>query len=706
MHDTNTKSIIQKHLLFGIAFGMAFPVVSTLIEAYIRFDAIGPSAWLAAQKTSYLLWVIDTAPFILGLVFFLIGVQKAEIVAANLGLEDKIKERTQAIDSQNKDLLKQQSEINRLLVESKRQNDDLKEREGQINALLEQTKSDNSALISQEEELRQNLEELLAVQEQLSVKNTQLERLSQEESKHKKRLEEEIDKAKQAHSDLAATNAQMSEMYENSLAQEAETREALEANQLMQAQLEDAKAKSEAANKAKTLFVEAISHEIRTPINVSLVYAQLLKNDAAPLGLPENFTDQLEIIRLCCSNLSELLNSISDLSKIESGSLMLKLEKLKVANWGSDLNKVLQGVASSAGISMSMDIDPGLPQTVVTDKGKITLVITNILAQLCKTLVTGTKLNLRLSKKRTNLALNISFDSMQDYQHVAFLAMAFRRYAKEGSSDGVEEINLVLSAKIMEMLNTSISLDEDNLTASILFPLSEFTDDFGDDITKPANWLDEYLGRYSTTNKVLIAEDNPMVRLMLKALFAKIGIIPAFAEDGLQAVEMAAQIKPTLILMDIRMPRMDGLEAAKIIISKNEFPTKILILTAETILEHRQTAKEIGVDGFMNKPVSIEDLLAVVDKHLIKNENIESESPQQADQNIKDSEAMALFMSDLRPLLEIPIFESDQIVLLLDQIVAKHSEHLPQGQIKPIVEAIEASVFSMDENTLKSLITP
>ncbi len=369
--------------------------------------------------------------------------------------------------------------------------------------------------------------------------------------------------------------------------------------------LSDALNAAEEANKAKTAFLSNMSHEIRTPMNAIIGLDNIALNDPET---PEKTKEYLEKIGDSAEHLLNLINDILDMSRIESGRLIMKNEEFSFQKLLEAINTMFSGQCADKGLDYQCHVNGQIDDHYIGDNMKLKQVLINILGNAVKFTPEGGSVNLDIEKKtsydgQTTLEFRIADTGIGMSEE--FLPHIFDTFAQEDSSTttkyGSSGLGLSITKNIVELMNGDIQVEskKGKGTTFIVTVTLLDADRSGDESDSDINPKDMV---------VLIVDDDPVACAHASLVLERVGIASEIAESGAEAIEMVslrhARMTPyNLILVDWKMPEMDGVETTRKIreIVGNE--SAIIILTAynwEDVLEEAITA---GVDSFISKPL-------------------------------------------------------------------------------------------------------
>lgn len=380
--------------------------------------------------------------------------------------------------------------------------------------------------------------------------------------------------------------------------------------------LKDAYLAAEAGNRAKSQFMATMGHEIRTPLNAILGTAELLELST----LPASVASGVQTIRRSGQALLEIINEILDFAKIEHGKLDVEIRAMDVAALVTSTADILRDRASEYGNRIVLDLPSELrTPAIMSDPTRLRQVLLNLLSNAIKFTENGdVTLKLReivLRAGQTCLRFEVIDTGIGiDDATVEKLFQPFsqgdatisRRYGGTG-------LGLTICRQIVEALGGTISVQSRKGQGSTFwFEIPVVAADPGS-LAKPAEADDTE--RTLPVLDVLVVEDNPVNRQVTAGFLKRLGQRVEFAADGLEAVEMAARRRYDLIVMDMQMPRMDGIEATRRI--RDGEPegaaVPIVAMTANASDDDRRLCHEAGMTGFESKPVTMKRLKAVIE---------------------------------------------------------------------------------------------
>ncbi len=368
--------------------------------------------------------------------------------------------------------------------------------------------------------------------------------------------------------------------------------------------LSEALTAAEGANKAKTAFLSNMSHEIRTPMNAIIGLDSLALRDDT---LSEKTREYLTKINGSAKHLLGLINDILDMSRIESGRLVLRSEEFSFSEVLEQINTMVMTQCEEKGISFECRINGHIDDHFIGDEMKLKQVIVNVLSNAVK--FTETPGSIVLSVEKINdfegqSTLRFSIKDTGIGMSKEFIPRVFDSFAQEDSTRknkyGSTGLGMAITKSIVELMNGTITVDSEKGVGT------EFV------VVVPLKNCENPSVGFDTISKkdmhVLVVDDDPIACAHAKLVLDEAGIRADTATGGTKALEMlevchTKQDPYNLVLLDWKMPGMDGVDVAKEIRSRYDNETTIIILTAYNWDEIMYEAFHIGVDSFLAKPL-------------------------------------------------------------------------------------------------------
>ena len=373
---------------------------------------------------------------------------------------------------------------------------------------------------------------------------------------------------------------------------------------------------AERASKAKTDFLANMSHDIRTPMNAIIGITTLMKNE---LHQPEKLAEHLDKLESSGRLLLGIINDILDMSRIESGKTTLSIEKMNLPQQISQLDGMIRQQANQHGQTFTVETHLQ-HENVLADPNRLNQVLMNILSNAVKYTPRGGHIRFEAEELPRNehyaryrfIVQDDGIGMSEAYQKTLF--DPFTREERSGTNkvQGTG-LGMAITKSIVDLMGGSISVESATGKGTRFEVVLEFPIDAEADHAQQVQALPEETEETSTLSgmKFLCAEDNAINAEILEMLLEAKGASCTICSNGQEIVDAFASVKPgeyDMILMDVQMPVMDGLEATRRIRS-SENPLgriiPILAMTANAFLEDMQKSREAGMDEHLSKPVDI-----------------------------------------------------------------------------------------------------
>ncbi|MEL6878577.1 MAG: ATP-binding protein [Pseudomonadota bacterium] len=387
----------------------------------------------------------------------------------------------------------------------------------------------------------------------------------------------------------------------------------------MQEQLREARDKARALADAKSTFLAKMSHEIRTPMNGVLGFTELLQ--ASELD-PEQ-RRHIDLIAESGQSLQTLLNDILDLTKIEAGHIEIDPNPTEIATLIHRVAQMIEPLGREKALKVERVVDSALPPMVLVDSLRLRQILTNLMQNAVRFTDHG-KIRISAVRRADKLEILVADTGIgiePDAQETIFAAFAQIDDAA-ASERGGTGLGLAICRQLTELMDGTLtvrSIPGKGSAFTLTLPLL-IADDAPTISSSPKQV--EPSG-YFADRRILLAEDFDINRELLGQMARRLGLELTMAEDGAEAVEMVELAQRDghpfeLVLMDIRMPRMDGLEASKALRAKgfDQAGLPILALTANAFEDDVATCIEAGMQEHLAKPISIETLRMALERWL------------------------------------------------------------------------------------------
>lgn len=398
-----------------------------------------------------------------------------------------------------------------------------------------------------------------------------------------------------------------------------------------------AKDKAESANEAKTAFLATMSHEIRNPLGAIVGFSDLLLDNSASAAEVQSY---IEKIRRNSELLLHIVDDVLDLSRVEAGKVQVETIKSSYAALLNDVKASFELRAEKQGVALNVHCEDFYAEFIECDPTKLRQICLNIVGNALKFTERGSvdvKFSIHPENDRTAtlscLVKDTGIGMSQEQQ-----CRIFKTFTQADSSTskrfGGSGLGLVLSRKLCEALGGRLELVESvegqgsTFLAEVKVGLVHGSND---------NTLDHYYGEpqvrmaqkstCSEKTHVLVVEDAEDNQMLIGRMLESAGATVEFASNGYEGVNKALQGHFDLVLMDIQMPGMNGVDAAKILRKKN-FRTPIIALTGHAIQNEDHVARDAGFNDYLTKPVNLQGLIKAVNS--IRRLHIDSSQASQA----------------------------------------------------------------------------
>jgi PAS domain S-box-containing protein len=386
------------------------------------------------------------------------------------------------------------------------------------------------------------------------------------------------------------------------------------------AEMEEARQAAEAMSRAKSQFLANMSHEIRTPMNGILGMTELaLASDLS--GEPRHY---IELARDSAEALLNIINDILDFSKIEAGRLELLYAPTNLRTLIRDTLQVLAITARGRGLTLEHAIDDQVPALLLLDAGRVRQVLVNLVGNAIKFTPSGRiDVSVRAGGRRESgqalieVAVRDTGIGVPPEKQRAIFEEFVQADGSTSRQYGGTGLGLAIVSRLVAMMGGTIGVEsQPGAGSAFTFTLRASLPDEST-LAAPAPADRPRVPRRTTRMRVLVAEDNPVNQRVAAGLVRQQGHEVAIANDGFEAVEAATTGRFDLVLMDVQMPRVDGLAATRAIrVCEQERRTRrvrIVAVTAHALDSDRVRCLEAGMDDYISKPIAVAQLLRVLD---------------------------------------------------------------------------------------------
>ena len=421
-------------------------------------------------------------------------------------------------------------------------------------------------------------------------------------------------------------------------ARKAETVAKLAANntQKLNDKLEIALKKAEDASLAKTRFLNNMSHDIRTPMNAILGYAQLMENELKGKDLPET-SEHLKKLQQSGNLLLSIINNVLDMARIESGRMEIDENYGRIEDIRQTLFEIFEDEAKKKNLALHYTINVE-HENILTDTTKVKEIFVNILSNAIKYTPSGGSVMINVDELpcdepgymivRTRVS-DTGIGMSQDYLSKIFEAFTRERNTTKSKITG-SGLGMSIVKKYVDLLGGTIDVESElgkgsTFTVTLKHRIADESYYVKKHVEEPGIESEILEGR-----NILLAEDNDLNAEIAEAILENAGLKIDRVEDGIQCVNKVTKMPVgtyDMILMDIQMPKMDGYKATKEIRNlsdKDKACIPIIAMTANAFEEDKRDAIAAGMNGHIAKPIQVDKLLSTLSEVIRRQENLQT----------------------------------------------------------------------------------
>lgn len=391
--------------------------------------------------------------------------------------------------------------------------------------------------------------------------------------------------------------------------------------QQSQLQLEENNKELKRLTRHRTQFINHVSHEIRTPLNAILGFSRILsrqmpteQQNNGEYVLDDDAPETLiDLVKVSAENLSETVNHVLDLSRLEAGKMTLQDEDVLLEALAKDIMVINSQRAKEKNIQLTSELSPVLPRCIRTDKTKLLQILINLVGNAIKFTPAGKRVTLQINSENGTLNVHVKDEGVGIAAEN--IDKVFRPFQQVENSESQlyagSGLGLTICRELADFLGGSLNV------SSTLHKGSEFV------LRLPLVAGNESLVQSDLTlktldlsdKKILVIEDNRVNQLVIKAMLKSSNAQLSFADNGNEGIKEAMRILPDLIMIDIRLPDMDGFSILSQLKShESTAAIPMIVVSGDVTNENYQKAETLGAHAFIEKPLDELKLMRLLEQ--------------------------------------------------------------------------------------------
>lgn len=478
----------------------------------------------------------------------------------------------------------------------------------------------------------------------------------------------------------------------------------------MEMELESEKIKAQEASKAKEAFLANMSHEIRTPLNAIIGFLRELERQTLS-DVQKKYVDNSSI---ASKHLLSIINNILDISKIEAGEMSLEVEDFILEDAINNVTTVMQPIAAEKGLKLSSDISADTCKVFKGDILRLEQILFNLIGNSLKFTNQGTiSLNCKVLKETNNFQeLCISVSDTGIGMEQSFADSIFNKFSQEDRSItrkfGGTGLGMAITRELVQLMNGHITIHSQKNVGTTINIIAQFEKGKLDNVKKNQS---EVKNIDITGINILLVEDNLMNRMVVNYTLNYFNCKVTEATNGLEAIDTLKKESFDIILMDVQMPEMGGIEATKIIREDLNIDTPIIALTANAFKSEIDKCKEAGMNDYVTKPFEESVLIETLARYTINKDIISTKTIEKAkDERLYDLKVLNTMSRGntefVQKMISIFISQTEEVISKVEDALSKDDFLLVSQlihKIKPSIESMGVIIILDDVKHLEKI---